>query len=541
MSNFNQSEQNVGNQYNTIRDIVHNYVHPPVETIKAAWSFTSKCFQSILPDIRRTYFETVQFDTDENKQEEIIKYKKIEGENIRIQLKEEENQLKREDIELKREEIELKKEVIRLKEIENELKLEENKLQEKRFNWEKSVVQEKLELIRNFHTIDIEKKQKELQNTKDMHYLPLQGCREDIIEFLSQEHGKFVIIPSPPEVLRDDIQAFKSLKAEIPPKLKHIIEKYYDNYDEKTQSVINYKNIFNNHVEELCAATVGKFIAPIPNLIFRSQITNQKVFIWITITCPIIEKIPPETETETETLENQSIIKIQQKTFLLPEWNWMKIKKEMELQGEDFDTSIQTILDLISSIHLIVTLYFCDLYCLNLNPKHNPKLFSFLNESDFPDSLRTWTIPLQNSLKETQKQIQEELDRIRSLHSTNVKQNHNGSNTEFSNFDNTPVIGFGLALMFLFGMCSQQSTDITKDNTDNQNSIEQGQNRTGIIQVNRRSNNPVNLRVTPNGKIIRTLQNGTPIIVGKFSNNGQWLYITTKDGKSGWVWSKFVK
>ncbi|MGF1675664.1 MAG: SH3 domain-containing protein [Rivularia sp. (in: cyanobacteria)] len=520
MSNFNQSKQSVSSQFNAVRDIVNNYIHPPIETIKAAWSFTSKCFHSMLPDLGKTYSKTVQFEDDQNNKE--IIHKILEAQNRCIQLKEEENKFKKEDIKLK--EVEIK-----LKEIENELKLEENKLRQEKFDWEKSVVQENLELIRRSHVIDLEQKRKELQSEMDWHYLPLQGCREDIIEFLFQEDGKFIIIPSPPEILRDDIQAFKSLKAEIPPKLKRFIEKYYGGV---TESVISCKNIFNNHIEDVSAATVGKFISPIPTLIFHSKVTNQKVFISITLTCPSVERIPSQTQTS----ENQYTIRNQQETFLLPEWNWMELKKELESQGQDFDTSTQTILDLITNIHLIVTLYFSDLYYLNLNPNHSPKLFEFIDETDFPDSLREWTRPLQNSLEDTQKQIQAELDKIRALQTTNVKKNH-ASQTELTAI---PIV-FGLGLALLIGVSNQQSPNITTGNIDNQNWIEQGQNRTGIIQVNRPSNNPVNLRVTPNGKVIRKLQNGTPVIIGKFSNDGQWLHITTKDEKSGWVWAKFVQ
>jgi len=507
MSNFNQSKQSVDNQVNVAGNTnIVNHISPPLEAIKQTLSTASQWFRSMLPATRPDYSRIVQFDAKYNRTMERIASDRLELEKM--------DSSRRAYTETR---------LIELKE-------EERRLEKEKFEWEKSVAQENLRLIQDSHATAL----KTQQNKTDEDYLRLQVSRDNTIQIFSQDNGKFVIIPSPPEVLREDMQAFKSLKAEIPPKLKRTIEKYYGGINE---SVIGYRSIFNDPIGANSALVVGEFIAPIPTLIFHSQVTYQKILIWVTLTCPLVTNIAPQTQTT----EPQFHIENNQNTFLLPEWNWMNLKKEFEAQGQDHDTSSQAILDLICTIHLIVTLYFCDLYCLNVNPRHSPKLFDFLTEPDFPDGLQAWSQPLQSSLIETQKKIKEELDKIHASEVANLTQNHNSSYTDFGDFSNVPVIA-AIGLMFLFAMCSQQSPPhITGVNTGAQNSIKQQQARTGIIQINRPDVDVANLRSTPNGEVVGKLPNKTRVLLGEISSDGQWQQISTQDGKVGWVWADFVQ
>ena len=516
MSNFNQSKQSVDSQFNAdrIRDIHHNVVNnhipSPVEAIKEAWSITSKWFRSMLPEVRRDYSSIVQFDAKHNKVMERIAHERLELAKI--------DSSRRADTENR---------LIQLKE-------EEKQLKEARFEWEKSVVQENLKLIQDSHTNALEMNRKKLQIETDKHYLNLEVSRDDIIRILSQEDGKFVIIPSPPKVFRGDVEAFKSLEAEIPPKLKRIIEKYYGG---ATRGIIGCKNIFKDPVGETNALVVGELLAPIPTLILRSQVTHQHVYIAITITCPVVKTVAPQTQNS----EQQFTMQIHRDHFLLPEWNWMNLKKELEAQGQDCDTSSQVILDLISTIHSIVTLCFCDLYCLNLNPSHIPKLFEFLAEPNFPDSLRKWAEPLQSSLVEAQKQIEEELDRIRALETENLRQVRSESYTDFGDFSSAPIVASGIGLMFLLAMCSQQSPQMTGGNTGTQSSIEQSQSSQA---TSARIISRANLRSAPkkgNEFIIGEVRNGEQVMAYEVSPDGQWRRVKLSDGRSGWVASNFVK
>ncbi|NJR63759.1 MAG: SH3 domain-containing protein [Cyanobacteria bacterium CRU_2_1] len=524
MSNFNQSKQNVGSQFNADKigvtnNVVNNHIPPPLETIKAAWSTASQWFRSMLPATRRDYSSIVQFDSKHNEAMRRIEHERLELQRIDSSRRAyADNRL------------------IQLKE-------EERRLQKEKFEWEKSVAQANLELLQNSQNIVREAQRKKLQSEDDRHYLKLRVSRDHIIKILSEDIGKFVVIPSPPEVLRDDLQAFKSLEAEVRPKLTRTIEKYYSGAN---QSVIGHRSsIFNASIGDSEALVVGEFIAPIPTLIFHSQVTHQKIFIWVTLTCPLVKKIA----LQSQTAQPQFHMQVNQKTFLLPEWNWMNLKREFEIQGQDHDTSSQAILDLISTIHLVVTLYFCDLYCLNLNPRHSPKLFAFLAEPDFPDGLQAWSQPLQRSLVETQNKIEEELKRIRTLETANLRQSNGGSSyTDFGDFFNAPVIASGIGLMLLLAMCSQQSPQMTGSNPGTQSSIEQSQSSKA---TSARIEVPIstgyegaNLRSAPkdgNEFIIGQVRNGEQVIAYEVSPNGQWRRVKLSDGRSGWVASNFVK
>jgi vacuolar-type H+-ATPase subunit I/STV1 len=197
-----------------------------------------------------------------------------------------------------------------------QLKEEEVRLQREKFEWDKLIVEE----IQNFQKVIREDQRKKLQSEEDRHSLKLRANRDHIIKILSEDIGKLIIISSPPEVLRDDLQAFKSLEAEIQSKLTRTIEKYYGGV---SQSVIGYRsNIFNDSISQTEASIVGESIASVPTLIFHSQVAYQKVFIRVTLTCPLVKEVAPQTEAA----QSQFDIQVNRKTFVLPEWNWMEVK-----------------------------------------------------------------------------------------------------------------------------------------------------------------------------------------------------------------------
>jgi hypothetical protein len=163
VSNFSQSKQKVGSQFNVVgnnadnrvtnHNIVNNHIPAPLETIKEAWSITSNWFRNLLPE-RRDYSSIVQFDPNHHRAIERIASERLELAKI--------NSSRRADAQNR---------LIQLKE-------EERTLQEAKFEWEKSVVQENLRLIRNSHNLAIEASRRNHQSITDMHYLPLQGSRD---------------------------------------------------------------------------------------------------------------------------------------------------------------------------------------------------------------------------------------------------------------------------------------------------------------------------------------------------------------------------
>ncbi len=504
IQNQSNIQSNTGSVTNHFQSVVNTFL-PSLSAVKGALVNTSKLFRQILPAARHdSSKDAVKLDADYLAAVEQIAHEMHEM-----------SELAKTDFSYRTHATE------RIIQLQND-----------RFSWEKAVIEENLRLIRNFQNATLEQKRGELQMQADMHYLPLQARREDVLELLYQESGKFVIIPSSPKVT-SDLQVFQALNREVSYELRDSIKKYYASGE--VMSPIGYKDIFKGSIEDSHASIVGKFLSPIPTLIFQSEITYQKVFIWVTVTCPVMQSV------EMQNLGNDCPLEIRQELFHLEPLNWMSLRKELESQVQDPEVINQNVLDLIASIHTVVAISFSDLYCLNLNPCHNPKLFDFLEESKFSDILKVWTEPLQNSLRDAQKRIQEELSRLNEPKIEQSRQTYSPSYTNFDDFGYAPLIACGLGIMFLFAMCSQQSLNTNPATSSEQNLPEQSQGRFGVIQVNRPGENAANLRSTPNGKVIGVLRNNTRVVLGEVTIDGQWQQISTQDGKVGWVWAEFIR
>ena len=496
-STIHSNQGNVTNQFNSI-------INFPIELIGKMFVW----FQSCLPETKQDYSRIADFEANYSERILQIEQEKLELEkldyNFRAESTERQFQLQEE-----------------MKQLEND-----------RFLWQKYIADENLKAIKQSQNLALEESRRKIQIQTDMHYLSLQVSREDILEIMSQESGKFVIIPSPPEILIDEA-IFKSLKEEIKYRLQDAIKKYYSS--ETTAYSIGYRNIFNKSIEDSQALCVGKFIAPIPNLIFHTKVTHQKIFISITITCPVSTAISPDNPEIYYSLENRQIP--------LNPLNWIKLQKELELQGYNSESINQCLLELVADIHTVVALCFSDLYCLNLNPYHSPKLFEYLESSDFPDILDSWTQPLQIYLLDVQKKIAEELNRIHQLNMDQIRQRYIASHRNSIDLESIQpqMIAIGIFIVFFIGMCGQQSKKGV-NNFNKENSIEERTNQVGLIQINSPDVNYVPLLDIPdlNGNEISRLQNGTHVILKESSNDGKWQKVLTKDEKIGWVWHGFV-
>jgi Bacterial SH3 domain len=488
---------------NNFQSIVNTFT-PPLEVIKTAAVNAYGWFRNLLPEAKHDYSNVVQFDAKHSRIMEQIAKERLELEKIDLKHRADTAQ---KVIQLQKEELQLQKE---------------------RLNWEKSVVEKNFKLIKESQAKAIEEKRKELQMQSDMHYLPLQVSRDDIVELLSQESGKFVIIPSPPKIV-SEMQLFKSLDSEVRHQLQEVIKKYY--LSESIENFITCKKILKDSISEAQASVIGKFIAPIPTLIFHTEVTYQKIFISTTVTCPLIVKVDQET--------GEKHYKLESKVIDLPPWNWVDLKKELELEGYDTEASNQKLLELIATIHAVVANCFSDLYCLNLNPHHIPKLFSFLEEHEFTEVLQIWAEPFKVSLQETQNKIQKELDQVRQKLNVNQKRK---TYSKPDDFEYTPVIAFGIVMMFMFATYTQQQVnENTVVDIGRKTQIGNKKGKSGVIKINRSGYNATKLRRTPNGQEIGNLSNDTHVTLLQVSKNGKWQRVTTQNGTSGWVWAEFVK
>lgn len=330
IQNQSNIQNNSGTVTNHFQSIVNTFLLP-LSTVKGALVETSKLFQQIIPTARHHSSEdSVKFDDDNY----LTAVRQIAHDMHEM------SELAKTDLSYRTHATE---KIIQL--------------QNDRFSWEKAIVEKNLTIIRHFQAATLEQKRSELQIQTDMHYLPLQVSRDDVLSLLHKESGKFIIIPSSPKIT-SSLQVFQSLNQEISYELKKFIEKYYPSGERIFP--IGYKNIFKGPIEEAQAEKIGEFLSPIPTLIFHSEITYQKVFIWVTITCPVMPSV------ELHNLGSDYHLQFHQKTFPLEPLNWWTLKRELKCQGQDPEEINQDILDLIASIHTVVAICFSDLYCLSL-------------------------------------------------------------------------------------------------------------------------------------------------------------------------------
>jgi hypothetical protein len=404
-----------------------------------------------------------------------------------------------------------------------EIERKKVELQEKELNLKQWFFRDKLEMIWNCQKETVQLKLQEFQVSWDNYRLPFLISRDETKNLLLQESYRFWILLAPPKILCD-VQDFRSLDIQIEHRLDGLVSKYY------RSSGISYpvgcRKIFSEPIEKIQAIHARELLAPIPTLVLHSVVTDQEVF--MTVTCP---------SDKSSTSHNASGNQVS-----LPSWNWELIRDALEQQGQSSRESIRSIKELIIAFHLVLSIYFLDLYCLSLDPYHSPKLFDFLNESDVPEALNNWVAPYQNSLRQIQEGLRQQRKTIRD----------NSDSAYAGNFTNdwgySPFIAIGVGIMFLFAMCSQQSPQTNGDNTGTQSFIDQRQSSQATsarIEVPTSTGyEGANLRSVPkdgNKFIIGQVKNGEQVAAYEVSPNGQWRRVKLSDGRSGWVASNFVK
>lgn len=530
MGDFYQADQDVTQQNNAGGDInVAYYISHPFEAVKELVGNVSNLFQNMLPEVRNDYSRAIQVnEIYDNKIEEIA----IRRKEIGLKIMRLEN-----DTYYQNQILDYQNQILQLKEY-------QVRLEREKFEYEKLNVQEKLALMQNFYTESIEIKKRELRDKNDYRYLNLQVSRDDVIEILSRESGNLVIIPSPPEVLCDDLPAFNSLRAEIPYNLEQFIE---GQYAVAAYSAINCKNIFRDPIDKLVASTVGSFITPIPTLIFHTKITHDNILVGITITCPEAKIGNVQTDELQTQSQNWFIPKSCQKS--LPKWKWREFRNKLEAEGKNCDESSQDILEIISTMHLIVTLFFCDLYSLQLNPNHSPQLLTFLLRPVFPDVLRPWAEHFRVNLEEAQRQIREELNRLRALQSESEKYIYTDIPSSSGDFGSAQLVALGIGAMFLFAMCSQPALNTVgndvignNQNTNQFSGIEKGL----FIVVKNMNGSGANIRTGPstNYEVILTVPPEFKTSVKSIDETSGWIEIDMTQHhpsyKTGWIAGNLV-
>lgn len=260
------------------------------------------------------------------------------------------------------------------------LKEEENNLLKEEIECKRSFYTAMLQKFSQYQQTLIQLKAAEIQANWDLHHLPLLISREEIQRGFQRGIGLLILL-APPKV-PEGVQGFSNyLEKEVEEALRDVIQFYYS--PEKTIYPVDFCKIFKRHIEDVEATNIQKLFVR-PTLILSSTVTDHRVY--FTVTYPI-----------NGDEDNSSVFGNQ---YRLPSWNWEELASEIQTQGHNKVASIRAVREVIVIMHVVVAIYFSDLYYLSFDPFHDPKLILFTKE--LPQSMQVWLEPYCASLSQIQ-------------------------------------------------------------------------------------------------------------------------------------------
>jgi len=265
---------------------------------------------------------------------------------------------------------------------ENALKLKEREIQlmqndlEERHNLSYLY----LDLIREQEKKDIELKLTEIQAKWDKENWSGILSREETEKILKdgQKKHRLLMVVSPPEISKDCPESFiNNLEMDIRGDLKEFMEQYYPISNELCP-VEFYGKFFKCSISDIEIRQLETILSPVPTAVIYSDITDEKMRFHIGFWG----------------LENP--------ISLTESWNWEDEKKKLEEQGLTEKEILKEIRKAIVKIHEVAAAFLADLYYLNINPYHEPRVFQIIDEL-LPESVQIHI----DSLKEIQQKILE--------------------------------------------------------------------------------------------------------------------------------------
>jgi len=241
-----------------------------------------------------------------------------------------------------------------------------------------------LDLIREQQSSDIELKLTEIQSNWDRENWAGILSREETRQILinGQKKHRLVMLVSPPDI--EDCPKFNSnLQKEVRSELKEFMQRNYPLNDDLCP-VEFYGKFFKSSVFDAEVKQLEKDLEPIPTIIIYSDITDQKVYFHVNFS-GLQEPI----------------------AFTFPPWNWESERQKLIEEGKSEQESIQVVRSAIIKIHQLLAAFLVDLYYLNVNPTHEPRVFQ-LEESDLPIE---WVQTQFSQLRKFQSDKREELER----------------------------------------------------------------------------------------------------------------------------------
>ncbi|WP_377477056.1 MAG: hypothetical protein P2A85_00920 [Microcoleus anatoxicus] len=236
---------------------------------------------------------------------------------------------------------------------ERELQLMEEELTERR-----NLSYLYLDILREQEALKIALKITEIQSNWDWKNWAGIISREEMQKILieGQKKHRLLMMISPPDI--EDCPEFNThLQKEVRSEVKEFLEKYYPLNDDICP-VEYYGKFFKTSIFDAEVKQLSSDLSPVPTAVIYSDITDQKVYFHVTF-WGLEESL----------------------SVTLP-WNWKEEQQNLMSEGLSEEDSLQTVRQSIVKIHQLVAAFLADLYYLNINPLHQPRLFEM--EADIP-------------------------------------------------------------------------------------------------------------------------------------------------------------
>lgn len=396
------------------------------------------------------------------------------------------------------------------------IKAEQVQLKKQEISLKSNFFNRKTNLIKECHEENIKLKLQEIEATWDSLHLPLIFNRNETINFVRDRVGNLCILLAPPKI-PSYIQGFEHLVGDIDHEINDAITKFF--VDNEVHYPIRFYRLFKRDILPPEATLIRDILSPVSTVIFSSEITDREVRIVITY--------PTSKNSVNSNISGDNQIRLEP-------WNWKNLQVELEHNGVSSEDSIFSIRKLISILHQVLAVYFSDLYCLSIDPYHDPKLFILLGTVNLPNTLSDWASPYRTSLLEIQKQLREREADIN--HHQEVNSYKNIGYSHESDWGFLQVIGVGIAILFGLGFCSQTPQQQSNRISYQQESVPAAEQSIGIIQAgDNYSGASLRKFSDATSQQIKVLSNGTEVMLGDLSSDGKWQKVTTQEGLEGWV------
>ena len=288
--------------------------------------------------------------------QEINKQLKIQELQQQERIYQERHELIREGHEIERERLRIEKEsliqqfIIEAKKAEREEEI--ISLQKEAIKWKKQYSDKYIDYLNQWRTEQIQHQREQNQVNWDIQNWQSILSPEETKQFFKelQNKNEVSVLWSPPKISSNSPFNLDDVKPEIDYQLQDFLQRNYNN-----NCTASCHCVFRSPLEDMEARKLAKDLQPHCAILIHSSITDKDFYLKITFAgeqCPI------------------------------PPWHWEQFKEKLEREGKSSKEAVYIIRKLIVLIYKIVSGFFVDLYYLNVNEFHEPRLSAVKSEID---------------------------------------------------------------------------------------------------------------------------------------------------------------